>query len=226
MKRKQESKKNSSRLMRSLNESIETVTISTSESESTAKSDVEEICDEPRTAETLSDENVVIIDDKVVLVLDGGKSVYLKGKVRLQVLFGEIEVLGASIKSTDAEQNIFSPRGYSLLCLSDKASDKPTTPESIDLFKQKLVEVGFKSADVRTKIVDAAQKGSTLVLLSQLGGESDDFVSKHLRHSVGGSFELFGRDSGFSGGRLSNNLNEAEKVLNVNFVVRNSDQVL
>lgn len=111
MKRKIGDQKNPPRLLQSLNDSIEAVTISTSESDS-AKSDVEEILNEDRTPETIKDENVVIVDSKVVFVLDGGQSIYLKGKLQLKVLFGQIEVLGATIKSTDVERNIFSPRGY------------------------------------------------------------------------------------------------------------------
>lgn len=113
---------------------------------------------------------------------------------------------------------------YSLLCLLAIDTDK-TTAQSFDLLREKLVQIGVKSGDVRNKLVNAAEKHSTLVLLSKLGDGSNDFVSTHLAHSVGGKFELFGRDSGFSGSRLPNTLNEAEKILNVNFVVRNSEQV-
>jgi len=209
----------------SLNDRIQTVTLSSSESESTmSKSDADEVFEDVPQTETLSDGNVVIVDNKVVIALLPSKSVYLKGKVRIKILFGQVEILGATIRSSDPEKEVFSPRGYSLLSLS--AQSVPSTAEdSVDTLKQKLSQLGLKSAEDRSKLTEAAERGATVILLSKLDAVGDEFISKHLQHSVGGNFELFGRDSGGSSSRSSNNFSEAEKVLDVNLFVHTAGQV-
>ena len=211
----------------SLNESFETITVSTSESESTAKSDVEEVettTTSTAAAEVPAKDDVVIVDDKVVLVLDASRPIYFKGSLRVRVLTGVVDVLGASLSPADGDRDVFSPRGYSLLCFSVSSDGKsqPKGPGSTEALRQSLSEAGVKSTDIRTKLTAAAEKGSAVVLLSKLEVDADGFVSKHLAHSVGGSFQLFGRDAASAS---SGNLGEAEKVLDVSFFVQNCGQV-
>jgi hypothetical protein len=232
MKRKSaKNKSNDTIVISALNESVETVTLSSSsEDESVDKSDVEELTDKVdqilTNKDILSDENVVLIDDKVILILTDKKSIYFKGKLIVQVLSGQLEVLGSTLTSNTDRKEVFSPRGYSLLCLSVKSSDNDVSNKfDSKNFDERLTQIGVKAAELRTRLTDCAKKCSTLVLLSKVEGDSNDFVSKFLSHSAGGKVGLFGRDSGFRLSTVPSNLFEAEKKLDVNFFVHSNDQV-
>ena len=240
MKRKSATNKSNDAIVVSvLNESVETVTLSSSssESESVDKTDIEELNDKTDVEElndkveqilstdVLSDENVIILDNKVVVILNDMKTIYFKGKLIVQVLAGQLDVLGSTLTSKTDRKEVFSPRGYSLLCLSVKSSNNLSNKFDSKNFDEQLTQIGVKAADLRSRLTDASLKCSTVVLLSKLEGESDDFVSNFLSHSAGGRVGLFGRDSGFRLSAIPANLAEAEKKLNVNFFVQNRDQV-
>ena len=215
-------------------EPVETVTLSSSESDASDSSDVEEIADNKPVeqiipTEVLTDEDVIHVantDDRVVVVLGNEKSIYFKGKLTVEVLSGEIQVLGASIKACDGSKNVFSPRGYSLLCLSSK--NEATCSSLEQNFEENLIRLGLKTGDLKTRLVTAAKSGCTLVLLTKMGGDSSDFVSRFLSHSTGGKVALFGRDVALLPRTVQNlpsNLIEAERKLDVSFFFRIQNQV-
>ena len=210
----------------SLSESLETITVSASESESAAKSDVEEIELEPTLTEAPGKDDVAIVDDKVILVLDTTRPVHFKGSLRVRVLHGVVDILGARLTPSDGDKDVFSPRGYSLLCFSATAGQSTASaPVLTEALRQSLIDAGVKSSEVRTKLTTLAEQGSALVLLSKLEVDTNSFVSKHLVHSIGGNFQLFGRDSTSTSSGTSGSLSEAEKVLDVSFFAGNSGQV-
>ena len=213
---------------------VETVTLSSSESETSDTSDVEEIIDsepvEQKTStQVFTDEDVIHlsnIDDRVIVVLGKEKSIYFKGKLSVEVLSGEIQVLGASIKARDGKKDVYSPRGYSLLCLSSTNEETGSILEPN--FDESLIRLGLKTSDLKTRLLTAAKAGSTLILLTKMGGDSSDFVARFLSHSTGGKVALFGRDLSLlprTVQTLPPNLVEAERKLDVSFFFRIQNQV-
>jgi len=91
-----------------------------------------------------------------------------------------------------------------------------------------VVFIGVKSSELRSRLTEAAEGGSTIVALSKIV-DTSDFVSKYLSHSLGGKVTLFGRDSGLldrHSSTVSSNLAEAEKRLNINFFTQDQNQVI
>jgi len=54
-------------------------------------------------------------------------NLYIHGKCEILVLKGIVEINGFRMSSENASQKIYSPKGYSLLCISAIASDNEST---------------------------------------------------------------------------------------------------
>lgn len=81
---------------------------------------------------------------------------YFKGKLQIRVLSGTVEVLGHQAEEDPTNPfPVYSPRGYSLLCIRSVATKKTGTPTAVH---EHLTSSGFQcdEALLETRIADSA----------------------------------------------------------------------
>lgn len=169
------------------------------------------------TSQCFTSENVILLsEDKVLFFFKEKDWVYFKGKVFVEVLIGELEVIGATLKPEDGPTEVFSPRGYSLLYLAGKRCDEKN--KAVKDLEQQLAKHPVNH-DLRKRLI-SEWNGSTVAVLTRVNIVNDS-ISKHLQYSSGGTVSLFGREQNL--GYSSGNLLEAEKRLSISFCSLNQD---
>ena len=146
----------------------------------------------------------------VLAFIPHGATVYLKGAVRIKVVFGgAVRVLGASVDASSPEQTVYSPRGFSLLGIEAVAGEGHGNPY---FFTGEEAEQSFAwSPD----LVDMVRKRATCencvaVVMKRVDEEWLQFVARRFRLTANHTASLFGSDK-------SDSTSDVEKSLNVKF---------
>ena len=148
-------------------------------------------------------------EDCVAVILPFDQRLYLKGKVKLKnVICGGLECFGAKFTPQCDVQNveIYSPRGYSLLCFQSFKMDSPEQAE-------------IKNAQLR-KLAKKFGPSATIFVLQKLDSDWCTMLEQGLRFSDSQrqSMSLFGKD------KVGRAINQGvEEQLDVNFAVSESD---
>ncbi len=153
-------------------------------------------------------------EDAIAVILPFDKKIYFKGKVLLKsVISGGLECLGAKITSNPALQNleVFSPRGYSLLCFQAFQTE---------------TEAPIQDGGHAKEVVDIVKKNgsfATVFVLKRLDSKWTDYLDSSFIFSdtKRQKVSLFGKDKG-----ISPLLSEAEAILDVNLAFLDSDNLL
>ena len=147
----------------------------------------------------------------VLAFIPQGATVYLKGALRLKVVFGgAVTVLGASLDASSAEQTVYSPRGFSLLGI-EAVAEGHGNPDSFS-----GEEVAEQSFIWSPEMVDLVRKRATgencvAVVMKRVDEEWLQFVERRFRLNANHhAASLFGSDK-------SDTNSDVEKSLNVKF---------
>ena len=145
-----------------------------------------------------------ISKESVLLVMAHGSSVYLKGKVEVKVLAGEVEVLGHSILPSTEFTRIYSPRGYSLLDLAARRAAPPA-----DLVERAVAEgLAFEQA--------REVAGDCVLVVRRLDEAWTRYLHRQLNMHT--KMNLLGRDQHVPGAEQGEEVAAAERALDCNLV--------
>ncbi|XP_076276232.1 polynucleotide 5'-hydroxyl-kinase NOL9 [Lasioglossum baleicum] len=116
------------------------------------------------------------LKNKIVAILPGRTQFCFTGKIVLKVMFGAVEVYGSLITATTKPMEIYSPRGYSSVCI--KASDWRSQDVQPDIWASLSAE-GI-NRDIENKLVadlNNLKAGTTVLLLSSLENKLTKFLN-------------------------------------------------
>lgn len=151
----------------------------------------------------------------VLLSLPFGSEIHFKGKVKVTVLNGGLECMGCCLTvQSSVQEEIYSPRGYSLLSLCavqhgdklsvDELSQRWANKEDVDCIKK-----------LKQKLASCA-----IAILERLDSPWTHMLDKCLAYSDSGGqrMSLFGRENS---SRMTSTVPEVDEWLNVNFITHN-----
>ena len=129
---------------------------------------------------------------KVFVYLPLHTPIYFKGKLKIiRVISGSVECLGSVMTNNSISgfgQNIFSPKGYSLLSLqsitNSSTQDEDHKKAHRKYLKSELKNIGLKK-DIYSKIVDHDDAQGCFLEIANLDGpEWTKILEKYLSHSL------------------------------------------
>ena len=163
-------------------------------------------------------------NNRALVGLAEGFSIYFKGRLELTVLRGRVECLGFEIGSEHGPTEIFSPRGYSLLCMNSISAgsndEQQSSERNLDIHTAK--EFGIKDANDAQRAIDLWSKNDrSWIIVAAFQKPWIDFVEDHLRHSKE-NVSLFRRDTTLPQlTKVVTPYAELEKWLDINLVAGN-----
>lgn len=150
-------------------------------------------------------------NDRVLLILKSGDSVYVRGKLTVSVIVGCAEVLGYKLKpGNEAEKyTIFSPRGVSLLSI--------TACASINMFaNDNELQLVCAHTQLPSNLIDSLGESDCVLLLEKAESNIVDYLSLHLPN------KLFPNISSVAKGKKKYSL--AERKLDCQLLPENSEE--
>ncbi|XP_076640892.1 polynucleotide 5'-hydroxyl-kinase NOL9 [Halictus rubicundus] len=116
------------------------------------------------------------LKNKVVAMMSGRTQFCFNGKIVLKVICGAVEVYGSLITATTNPIEIYSPRGYSSVCV--RASDRTSQDVEPDIWTSLSAE-GI-NRDIENKLIadlNDLKAGTTVLLLSNLENKLTKFLN-------------------------------------------------
>ena len=157
-------------------------------------------------------------DQRVAIALPFGERLYLKGKVKLvEVLYHELEVQGFKFDSSFEKfpQEIYSPRGYSLLYLESYMTKHPQPNQNDKPLKDKIIK----------KFVKSYKENCCIFVLQKLDTSWTHYLEDALVFSDAKKqkMSIFGKDDKWKKDTVIVPEN-VEDELDVNFVIKGEFQ--
>ncbi|XP_033334173.2 polynucleotide 5'-hydroxyl-kinase NOL9 isoform X2 [Megalopta genalis] len=116
--------------------------------------------------------------NKIVAVMSGRTQFCFTGKIVLKVIFGTVEVYGYLINEASKPFEIYSPRGYSSICV--KAVDTVSQHVQPDVWTTLSAEGVDRDTENRLVAeLDGLQAGTTILLLSNLENNLTRFLNAY-----------------------------------------------
>ncbi|XP_049830192.1 polynucleotide 5'-hydroxyl-kinase NOL9 [Schistocerca gregaria] len=118
-------------------------------------------------------------NDRFLLVMKSGASVYVRGKLTVSVIVGCAEILGYKLKPGNEHEKytIFSPRGVSLLCMTSCASSNTFASDD------NLLTVCAHN-QLPDNLIDSLEESDSVLLLEKAESSVVDYLSLHLPNKL------------------------------------------